>query len=120
MSRKITYGECTIWYCNSPHYSRGLCSRHYHLWLRTGKVINARSEDVPVILKVLEEAKEVMADFIKSAVELDDDAHDVCRICLASAEWEGGERPVVEHRDSCPVKRAQAIIAKTKNDDGEY
>jgi hypothetical protein len=127
VSRAASYDRCTLWHCDMPHYSRGLCARHYQSWRRTGSPISNRTEDLQRILDTVEQARELL-------IELSDDYvisvenHNIgsgiysgmCRYCLTGGVWPSSSEPNIVHKDFCPVKRARDLIKMTEQDHGEY
>jgi hypothetical protein len=108
---------CTLWFCNEPHYGRGLCARHYQNWLRTRNPLPDRSNDLRYALTAVDQYSEVARDFMSGnnayLVTMDGDTtvSCKCRFCGQQSRY----KHTVVHEKDCVVRRAEELVIKTQS-----
>ena len=118
MPDKPKYPECTLWFCHSPHYSRGLCARHYQNHLRCSDPLGERSEDMRVALLVIDQFRSVLMDLLEN-----DNGYLITRdrgvIASAQCKFCGSTAPEMEtvaHTENCPIQRAVSLMEHTHSE----
>ena len=94
MPRPNTCFNCTLWFCDEPHYGRGLCARHYQNWLRSGNPLPKQNKDLKVVLRVLDNFRDatfklLAPKYVYEAIETEDGVGLRCRYCgkVTQREW---------------------------------
>ena len=109
------FEECTVYFCSEPHYSRGLCARHYQNWLRTGRYLPKQAHDLRYVMGVVDQFREITFDLLSGSsvymVKMDGDLTILCR-CRYCGE-EATHKQHVRHTEGCPVSRAQDLLEDT-------
>lgn len=111
MSRKTKkHDSCTLWFCDEPHYGRGLCARHYQNWLRSGYPLPSQANDLRNVLEVVSVMRDIIEKFsdVEVAYDIQDGVY-TCRYCGESNSTPDD----IDHKDNCPILEGEIVIDST-------
>lgn len=115
--RHKSHETCTLWFCDEPHYGRGLCATHYQNWLRSGKPLPSRAVDLRAVLIAVDKLSGAIDAFINSQNNylITKDGEVIvqcrCKYCGSIAQYIQN----IQHEDNCPVLIGERLIPGTKN-----
>ncbi len=113
--RHAKFEVCTLWFCDEPHYGRGLCARHYQNWLRTRNPIPATASDTRNALIAVETFRKILSDMLEgnNAYHVTMDGEITiqcrCRYCGIQSRY----KHTVMHKQDCPVRLAEEMLYLT-------
>lgn len=119
--RHNKYETCTLWFCDEPHYGRGLCAKHYQNWLRTGNPLPEQANDLRFVLDVVDTFRDTLRALIaenNGYLVTTDGILTVlckCKFCGKEAQY----KHEVEHAEGCPVMSAETLLAHTESNPPE-